>query len=223
MNQDLPPTQRSFPLTGILLAILGGATLLFAGLFLWSFSQAQTATSTLNKATLRAAQEAAAKQKKADLAASITALEVPYRSYQAPISFGSFTINFPKSWSSRVAETAENPTQVNLSVNPDFVRYKGDQAQAVALRVRLIQQNSNLFLANYADSIKSGVLKKSTIVVSGQNAVALTGHYQDDSGSAGFVRLVAVPVRDKVLVFSCENGLYTSEFETTLSQSKIIP
>jgi hypothetical protein len=223
MNQDLPPVQKSLPLTGILLVILSVATLIFAGLFLWSFSQAQTATGILNKATANAAQNAAAKQKKTDTAATLAALEVPYRSYQAPVSFGSFTVNFPKSWSARVSESASNTTQVNLSVNPDFVRYRDDQAQAVALRVRLVQQNSNLFLASFADAIKSGALKKSNTTISGQNAIALTGHFHDESVSPDFVRMVAVPVRDKVIVFSCENGLYTSQFDLVLAQSKIIP
>lgn len=223
MNQDLPPVQKSLPLTGILFVILSVATLIFAGLFLWSFGRAQDATAILNKATAQADQNATEKQKKADSTAALAALEIPYRSYQAPVSFGSFTVNFPKSWSARVAESASSTNQVNLSVNPDFIRYKDDLPQPVAVRIRLIQQNSNLFLASFAEAIKAGSLKKSNITVSGQNAIALTGHFHDEAIAPDFVRMVAVPVRDKVIVFSCENGLYTSQFDVVLSQSKIIP
>ena len=207
----------------MLLVVLSIATLIFAGLFIFSYAQATSAKSSLNAAKQKAAQDAAAKQKLTDAAASAAALESPYRSYKAPTEFGSFTVNFPKSWSSRVAETADAQVQVNMSANPDFVRYKGDQAQPVALRVRLIQQTSNSYIAAFDEAIKSGALKKSNITVSGQNAVSLTGHFHDDSGASDFVRLVAVPVRDKVIVFSCENGLYTSQFDAVISQSKIIP
>lgn len=223
MNQDLPPAQRSLPLTNILLVVLGLTTLIFAGLFLFSYDQASTATKTLNQAKQKAAAEAAQKQKKADIAANLAALEIPYRSYQAPTAFGSFTVNFPKSWSSRVSEIAENKTQVNLSVNPEFVRYKGEQALPVALRVRLIQQTSNSFIAEFSETIKSRKLTKSTMTVSGQNAIVLSGNFKSEDGLSGFVRLVAVPVRDKVIVFTCENGLYTQQFETVIAQAKIIP
>ena len=223
MNQDLPSTKNSFPLTTVLFVVLALATLIFAGLFVYSFTQAQNATATLNQARNKAAIDAAAAQKKIDQKSFIAESESPYRSYKAPIEYGSFTVNFPKTWSSRVAESANGIIQVNLSVNPDFVRYKDDIAQPVALRVRLIQQNSNAYIATFAEAIKKGSLKKSSMTVSGQNAVVLTGHYHDDSGFADFVRLVAVPVRDKVVVFSSEITAYSAEIDTVLAQSKIIP
>lgn len=223
MNQDLPPAQRALPLTSILLVVLGITTVIFAGLFLFSYNKASSATNNSNQVAQSAAIQAAQKQKKTDLAANIAAMEIPYRTYQAPTAYGSFIVSFPKSWSSRVSEAAENKVQVNLSVNPDFVRYKGDSALPVALRVRLIQQTSNSFIAEYAESIKSRKLVKTTSIVSGQNAIVLTGNFRSDDDTSGFVRLVAVPVRDKVIVFTCENGLYTQQFEEVIAQAKIIP
>ena len=199
-------------------------TVVFAGLFLFYFSQAQTAINTLTQAKKESGTVARSDQKKADAILQETALESPFRSYQAPDEFGSFNVKFPKNWSARLAESGNGQVQVNLSVNPDFIRYKDEITQPVALRVQLIKQNNNAFIAEFADAIKSGTLKKSTIVISGQNGIALTGHFHDTSGSkSDFVRLVAVPVRDKVLVFTCENGLYTTQFDSTISQSKIVP
>ncbi len=224
MNHDLETSPKSPPLVPILLGILGLTTVIFAGLFLYYFAQAQTANNSLDQAKKEASTVARADQKKADVAAQEVALESPFRSYQAPEEFGSFNVKFPKNWSARLAESAGGQVQVNLSVNPDFIRYKDDTTQPVALRVRLIKQNNNAFIAEFADAIKSGALKKSSIVVSGQNGIALTGHYIDTNQSkSDFVRLVAVPVRDKVLVFTCENGLYTSQFDSTVSQTKIVP
>ncbi len=222
MNHELESSPKSLPLVPILISIIGLTTVIFAGLFLYYYSQAKTATNILDQAKKEASTAARAEQKKADSAAQEVALESPFRSYQAPDEFGSFNVKFPKNWSARLAESAPGQVQVNLSVNPDFIRYKDDVTQPVALRVRLIKQNINAFIAEFEDAIKTGAVKKSGIVVSGQNGIALTGHYTDPS-QGGFVRLVAVPVRDKVLVFTCENGLYTSQFDATVSQSKIVP
>jgi hypothetical protein len=224
MNQDLETSPKSLPLIPILLGILGLTTVIFAGLFLFFYSQAQTANSTLFQAKKEASAVARSDQKKVDAAAQELSLESPFRSYQAPDEFGSFNIKFPKSWSARLAESAAGQVQVNLSVNPDFIRYKDEITQPVALRVRLIKQNSNAFIGDFDDAIKAGTLKKSSIVVSGQNGIALTGHFTDSTqNQSSFVRLVAIAVRDKVLVFTCENGLYTTQFDSTISQSKIVP
>lgn len=224
MNKDLETSPKSLPLVPIFLGLLGVTTLIFASLFLYFYAQAQTANSSLSQAKKEAATAARADQKKADALSQEIALESPFRSYQAPDEFGSFNVKFPKNWSARLSESASGQVQVNLSVNPDFIRYKDDVTQPVALRVRLIKQNSNSFIAEFADAVKSGAIKKSAIIVSGQNGIALTGHFTDiTQNKSDFVRLVAVPVRDKVLVFTCENGLYTSQFDATVSQSKIVP
>ena len=128
MNQDLEASPKSYPLVPILITVLGLTTVLFAGLFLLYFSQATTAKSTLSQAKKAAADSARSEQKKADIAASELAQEVPFRSYQAPEEFGSFNVKFPKNWSARLAESTSSQIQVNLSINPDFVRYKDDSA-----------------------------------------------------------------------------------------------
>ena len=224
MNNDLDTSPKSFPFIPVLLITLSLTTLIFAGLFVVYFSQSSNVNTNLIQAKKTSAVAAKDEQKKLDMAAAERALETPFRSYDAPDQFGSFSIKFPKNWSSRVSESVQNSVQVNLSVNPDFVRYKDDVPQPVALRVRLIKQSANSFISGFEDALKKGMIKKSSISMSGQTGIAFTGHYHDESGiSPDFVRLVAFPVRDKVLIFSCENGLYTAQFDTTISQSKIIP
>ena len=74
-------------------------------------------------------------------------------------------------------------------------------------------------MAQYNSVIKTGVVKKASIQVSGQPGFDLTGKF---SGRKT-IREVVVPIRDKVLVFSTESAQYASEFNTILSQAKIIP
>jgi hypothetical protein len=223
MNPSAQPGERNFPLVPIVIATLAVATAAFAVLFVIYFSKNATATKTLTQAKREAVLAGAAQQKKLDAKATEIASESPFRRYDAPSQFGPFVIKFPKNWSARVAENANRTTQVNFSANPDFIRYKDDEPLAVALRVRLIQQNANAYVQNYDDAVKSGALKKSALTVSGQKATLLQGNYDDGSGTAAIVRLVAVPVRDKVIVFTCENSAYTTQFDTVVSQATIIP
>ncbi len=222
MNDELPPLPKTPPYKTLFIVALALATIIFASLSIYFFSQSSKATLVLGQAKKIAASDAATKQKQIDDIAATTASELPYRSYMAPKAFGAITITFPKNWSSRVAEFTENNVQFNLSANPEFIKYKDDKPLAVALRVRLIKQTMNSYIDSFGDSVKSGVLHKSNVKVSGINGISLDGKYPDESSNIGFVHLVAVPLKEKVVVFTTEDSAFSSQFATILSQSKII-
>ena len=202
----------------ILLVLLGLGTITFGVLTVTFSSKASSIQKSLNQQTAAAAAKASDAQKKIDDDNFSKANESPFRAYTAPEKFGSFVINFPKDWSSWVDEE-EQGTQVSLVLNPDFIRRTDGGDQAMAVRVMLMLRPQGQYLSQYNAVIKSGVMKEANIQVSGQPAFDLTGKF---SGRKT-VREVVVPVRDKVLVFSTESATYASEFNTILSQAKIIP
>jgi hypothetical protein len=205
-------------LNWILIGVLGLGAVVFAALTLVFFNQASAATKTLNDQKAKAASDAKAQQKKDDDLAATKANESPYRSYQSPIAFGAFIINFPKNWSSYV-DQEQGGTQVNLVLNPDFVGRTNGTDNLEAARITLQETASDNFMNQFQGLVKNGDMHQNTIQVSGLAAFDLTGKFNDRRT----VREVVVPVRDKVIVFINENSQFKNEFGQILAQAKINP
>jgi hypothetical protein len=214
-GQPSPSGNRNIILIA-LIVVLGIGAVVFAGLTVTAFGQAKAAKSNLDKKTKAAADAARTDQKKTDDRNAEIASESPYRSYVAPIEYGSFEIKFPKNWSSSVDEERSSGTQVSLIVHPDFIRRQNGVDDLMALKVQLQQKTLNEFLRNY-DNQKN--ISKADFTVSGVKGVQLTGKFSDKRTT----RIVVVPIRDKSLVFTNEAGQYSSEFDQVLAQSKIVP
>jgi hypothetical protein len=201
-----------------LIAILGLGAVGFGILTVVQYNKATVATKTLESQKDAAAKAAKAEQKKEDDLAAIAANESPFRSYVAPVDFGSFEIKFPKNWSSFVDQEPQG-TQISLALNPEFIRRTGNADELMAARVQLIERTKDAYLQTFSASLKRGTLKQADITISGQHAYDITGQFTDKKST----RQVIVPVRDKVLVFINENGKFGSEFNQILSQAKVIP
>ncbi len=200
----------------VLVAVLGAGTLLFAVLAIVAFNQAGTAKKTLEQQKKAAAEAARADQKKVDERAYEIASESPFRSYVAPLEYGSFEIKFPKNWSSSVDQNQNGANQVTLVVHPNFVRRENNIDDLVATKVQLQPKTLNEFLRPYDGQKK---VKKKDVVVDDIKGVELTGEF----GDKRVTRMVIVPIRDKVLVFTNEARIYAPEFDQILAQSKVIP
>ena len=128
---------------------------MFAILTLTFYNQSSTATKTLDSQKAQAASDAKAAQKKADDLANTQANESPYRSYEAPIAFGAFIINFPKNWSSYV-DQEQGGTQINLILNPDYVGRTNGTDNLEAARITLQEQTSDNFMSQFQGPVKNG-------------------------------------------------------------------
>jgi len=228
-NAPTPPQQQ--PTTFTPNATSGNRQVLLVGLIvvfalgaigfgvaaIWAFGQANTAKSTLNQQKQAAADAAKAEQKAADEQAAIAAAESPFRSYKAPDEFGSFEIKFPKDWSASADEERSGSTQVALTLNPNFFHRANNVDDLVAAKVTLQQKTSDEFLKPYNNA--KGITH-TTVTVSGIASVQLAGSTFPDKRTS---RMVVVPVRDKVIVFTNEASKYSHEFDQILAQSKIVP
>lgn len=218
------PSQRGeINLLIVAIAVLGIFVLIFAGLFINSYSKEQKATKNLNaqKAeAYKAGQEAGAiTQKETDAAAAKAEAQNPFRAYTSPTAFGEFTIKFPKNWSSSVSENLSANTQVDLIVNPEFIKILPDNSVNYALRAGLINSTYNTVKSQYDQRVKSKKLKATSAKVSGLDGTRYEGEFKEKKNGI----IVLVPVRDKTIFFSTENTKYQPEFETTLTQSTIRP
>ena len=223
-HKRITPSQRGeINLLMVALGVLVVFVLIFAGLFINSYMKAQGATKNVNAkmaVAYKAGQEAGAKtQKETDAAAAKAAEQNPYRAYNAPVAFGEFTVKFPKSWSSSVAESLNNTNQVDLIATPEFIKILPGDTINYALRVYLVKSTYTSMKAQYDQQVKNKKSKASAVKVSGIDATRYEGEYKQ--GKSGVA--VLVPVRDKTIIFTTENTKYQPEFEATLTQSTIKP
>ena len=202
----------------VLVILLGLGTVVFGVLTVTFSGKATTATNTATARAIAAATAAKSDQQKEDDASYTKANESPFRAYTAPEAFGSFVINFPKSWSSSVDEETSG-TQVNLVLNPDFVRKTNETNNPFAASIQFIERSKDDYMTQFTSRIKIGTIKQADTTVSGQPAFDLTGQFSDHL----IVREVVVPVRDKIMIFTTENSQYATEFGDILAQAKIIP
>lgn len=207
----------------VALGVMVAFVLVFAGLFISSYMKERAATKNLNIKTAAAyaqGKDAGAKaQKAADEASARVAAETPYDTYTAPSAFGDFVIKYPKDWSSWVKEVAGGSTQVEFIATPDIVKVLPDNSINYAQHITLVNNTYENVKVSYDQRIKAKKVTAASATVSGISGTRYTGDY--DTRHTGIV--VLVPVRDKTMVFTCENTRYQSEFEATLKQSTIRP
>jgi hypothetical protein len=200
----------------VVIGFLAVGVIIFAIIAISATGTAKKATTTLTQQKTAAAAAARDDQKKIDKQAADIAAESPFRSYVAPLEFGSFEIKFPKNWSGYVEQAKTAGIQVNLIVQPDFIMKENGINQLAAAKIVLEQKSFNDFLKAY-DKLKD--VTKTDVTVSGIKGTQITGKIPDKRT----VRLVAIPVRDKVLVFYNEDSKYSHEFDEILAQSKVLP
>lgn len=210
-----PPARAPIAMI-VFIIVLSIGVLAFGIAAIIFFNQASTATNTLNEQKSAAAKVAREDQKKIDAADNLASLESPFRSYTAPTEYGGFHINFPKNWSASVDHERSANTQVNLVLHPDFIQRNNGIDDLVATHVQLIQKTNAEFLKQYSTQ---KTLKLAPTTVSGLAATQITGTFPDKRT----IKMVVVPVRDKVIIFSNESKAQSNEFEQVLSQSKILP
>lgn len=218
-----PPVGRSTSMaTGnylmVITVVLALGTVVFGILAAVYANQASNTRKTADTQRAKAVENAKAQQKADDETTYQKIAGSPFRSYTAPVAYGSFQVYFPKNWSSYAEEQASG-TQVFLRLNPDFVRKTNNQPDKDAAHVSLIDQSADNYMRTFESQVKQGVIKKGVITVSNLPGYDLTGKFSDKRT----VREVVIPVRDKIIVFTTENDKYASDFNEILAQAKIIP
>jgi hypothetical protein len=211
-----PVTPRRSPLVALIIGIL-----LLAALALGALAAGFAATASKDKAALStaAATAAAAAQKAQAKKDQVTYAELnasPFQTYTSPSSLGPFSINFPKSWSATVSESSTDQTQVDLIMNPGFIRTEDGTPNLHAAEVIFSQRTISDYGSQYMG--QSGITE-ADIMVSGIKGQSYTGTFGDNRTT----RVVLVPVRNEVIAFINEDAAYASDFNTILAQAKIIP
>lgn len=194
----------------LLLLVLGlGA---FSG-WLWLNGNGETPEQQLTVAV----SEARRLQREEDQARFDEERQSPYRRYEAPDIYGDITVRFPKNWNLYVQDDSEKATEIDLYMNPDFIRIQAGVDTVYAFRMQLNDELFDEQNQNFAEAARDGDLKASSITVSGLEGVLYDGEIA--KGHEGL--LAVLPYRDKTLVLWTESRQYADEFTQILQRTEI--
>jgi hypothetical protein len=211
--------------TSVVLCIVFGILLLGASGFAgWAFLGRQDYKNNSDKksdAAVAAAKKTQAEelQKKFD-----EDYKNPNKTYQGPVSFGTVTFNYPKTWSAYVDENSSNEP-INGYFYPDKVP-SVQSGSAYALRAELLTTSYPQVIRQYDSFIKQGKLKASAFVppkmvgvTNVQPGTKLDGAVSQSSTGPHTGSMVIVQVRDKTLRIYTESTTFLNDYNNIVLPS----
>ncbi|MBI2592436.1 hypothetical protein HYW36_03090 [Candidatus Saccharibacteria bacterium] len=146
--------------------------------------------------------------------------KLPNKTYKGPVTYGTITFDYPKTWSAYVDEASTNQP-INGYFHPGVI--PGLQSTAAyALRVELSNQDYSTVLKQYDTTIKDGSLKAAAYVPPKMAGVAnvqpgtkLDGKLDQDTNGS----MVIIKVRDKTLKIYSESNDFFNDFNNPILAS----
>jgi hypothetical protein len=144
----------------------------------------------------------------------------PYKTFKGPVTYGTITFNYPKSWSAYV-EQGDTSKPINAYFYPDQV--PGTQSDtAYALRVELNDSAYDQAVSQFSDSVKTGKLTATAYIPPKLNGVAnvqpgtlLSGAISDNKTGS----MLIIQTRDKTLQIYTESKDFVSDFNNVILPS----
>lgn len=141
----------------------------------------------------------------------------PVKTYKGPVTYGSITFDYPRTYSAYVDET-NNSTPINGYFEPDVVpAVNGDTP--FALRVQLLNQAYPSVVQQYAGQVKSGELTATAYIppkmkdkANVEPGVRYDGLLDKETTGA----VVIIQVRDKTLKVWTESKDYLNDFNNII-------
>lgn len=140
----------------------------------------------------------------------------PLRTYSGPEAYGSIKVNYPKTWSAYVVETANNSSlPVDGYFYPGVVPSITDQTNNFALRLQVVQQSYSDVLANFSGDIKAGLVTVSPYSLPNvPSVVGVRIEGQIVSKKSG--SLVVLPLRNTTLKIWTEASQFENDFNNNI-------
>lgn len=134
----------------------------------------------------------------------------PFRSFQGNEALGSFSVQYPKTWS---GFSSSSIGQASVIFHPDFI--PSDKGTAYALRVEVLDKAYDAVAASYANDVKGGKLKALPYAlpkVPSAVGLRLSGALKD--GKRGTI--IILPLRDKTIQISSESESFAGDLNNTI-------
>lgn len=221
-NKTASPNEKQTKLFRMLALVLGGVSIFLLILVLVFASRAFINDSKVTEATKQGFKDGAAAQKKLDDAQLAKSQNSDFRTYTAPESAGSFTVDIPKSWSLEISNEDGDSTISGIAM-PDYVETKLEQ---YALRFSLLDKDIEE-VKKPLDSIstdKGSTKKKVTMqeeTVSGIKSFRYTGQISSKIPNG---TIILVPLRDKTFsIQTDDNSKYLEVYNKIVKNLSLKP
>jgi|SRR5665213_2222623 len=142
----------------------------------------------------------------------------PLRAYNGPEAYGSLVVNYPKTWSAYIDDTATGGTPVDGYFAPGTVPSINGQNSVFALRVQVLSQTYAQVLQSLTSQQQSGKLTISAYSlpllpkVVGIKAVGQTSSQTNQST----VTMIVLPIRSNTLEIWTEGNQYLADFNNNI-------
>ncbi len=134
----------------------------------------------------------------------------PLKTYNGPEQYGSVVVMYPKTWSGYIDGSDQSDAGLNAYFHPDVVPAVGDENNAFALRVQVLNQAYSETLSSFDQQEGLAATPYALPKVPKTVGVKLTGQISDQKQGT----VVLLPLRDKTLQISTESKNYQPDFET---------
>lgn len=141
----------------------------------------------------------------------------PYKSFMGPVDYGSFSFEYPKTWSVYIAKDATNGGDFEAYLNP--VEVEPVSTNTInALRVRIRDTSFENVAKSYENSIKNGKLTLRTETVGTALANIYTGELSSNMRGA----VMILKLRDKTVLLQTDAEIFLDEFSRILQSVSFI-
>lgn len=201
----------------ILLVVTGIIAVVFIWLYVQKYIEWNNISTDLDGQIDKAVAEAVANNT-SELETEFAEREkYPYKSFMGPVDYGSFSFEYPKTWSVYIARDAANGGDFEAYLNPVEVE-PVSSSTINALRVRIRDTAFESVAKSYEGSIKNGKLTLRTETVGGALANIYTGELSSNMRGA----VMLLKLRDKTVILQTDAEIFLDEFNRILQSVSFI-
>lgn len=216
----LPHKSSKLPVVfAVVFALLFICALVFG---LWAFSERNDYKNNSDTKAASAVEAALAKQKDELSQEFSEQAKSPYLTFNGPATYGSFSFEYPKTWSVYVEESNQSANLFTVYMHPESILDidKKENLQAFSLQVTGSSYDEQIKRLDSA--VGQGRISASTFrpaQVESVLGLRVRGEIENDITG----QQVFIPIRDRTLILTSESDDYASDFDRILSTLKFIP
>lgn len=204
---------KSWMITTICLIVVSIGLIVLS---IWLYMQYSDQKENVDAISATRSAQAVKKQAETDEKLIENAKNTPYSKFYGPDDYGSLYFEYPRSWSTYVAnDGSSNGGNYIAYLNPGSVPPVGDKQQ-FALRITIEQKSYDNVLQTYNSLVSKGKLVSSSVKINDQTGTRLDGNFTDDiRGSA-----VIFKIRDKTLTVRTDANTFKDTFDALIQTIK---
>lgn len=217
---EVPPIKKDLTslIKTIVIIALALVSLTFIGLFIWMWTQYDSAKTDVDgqiaDAVVKAVDENTTKLEK-----EFTVREkYPFKTFAGPADYGELTFEYPKTWSVYVAKDAANRGDFEAYLNPVEV-YEVSDETVNALRVAVKDEGFDEVAEEYQRELEGDqpTLKLESVTIGKDNNITANRYTGKIPGTELNGIVVIFKIRDKTALLQTDSVLFQSDYDTLLS------